>query len=100
MGHPTASPMISMDSSKRGSGSSQSTGDNSEYSPHTASPLFGSSEHALVGSALCNGSPRSSGVQYGSSDMVMLPNLMIAKVFLLECIFVIQPDSSAVRNGI
>ena len=89
---------VSADSSKRGSSSSQSTGDSSEYSPHSQSPItpFGSSDSSLAGSALRNGSTRHKGVPHlqGVNQPVHLPALVKVKVHFLEDIFVIQVPRS------
>ncbi|KAF9071665.1 hypothetical protein BDP27DRAFT_1418775 [Rhodocollybia butyracea] len=44
-------PNVSVSSSKRGSGSSESTGESSDYSPNSSSPItpYGSSESSLAG---------------------------------------------------
>ncbi|KAF5326206.1 hypothetical protein D9611_000439 [Ephemerocybe angulata] len=76
-------------SSKRGSGSSQSTGDSSDYSPNSSSPItpFGSSESSLGGVAIA-GSRGYNGVN-GSYQAQMGPPVKV-KVHFHEDIFVIQ----------
>ncbi|KAJ3536189.1 hypothetical protein NMY22_g6148 [Coprinellus aureogranulatus] len=81
-------------SNKRGSGSSQSTGDSSDYSPNSSSPItpFGSSESSLGGVAIA-------GSQYGHPNgtngyhppgMGMQDPPVKVKVHFHEDIFVIQ----------
>ncbi|KAI5120645.1 hypothetical protein M0805_007982 [Coniferiporia weirii] len=79
--------------SKRGSGSSQSTGESSEYSPHSTSPItpFGSSDSSLAGSTLRTS--RSQMLQKSSHGMTPHLNLspmVKVKVHFAEDIFVIQ----------
>lgn len=81
--------LASAESSKRGSGSSLSTGESSDESPHTTSPItpFGSSDSSLTGSSL-----RTSRSQIlGQKGMVPTVAPMVkVKVHFLEDIFVIQ----------
>ncbi|KAG2361355.1 hypothetical protein BDR07DRAFT_1287433 [Suillus spraguei] len=83
-------------SSKRGSGSSQSTRGSSEESPHSSSPItpFGSSESSLVGSTLR--SPRSQTFESMVSNgahLAFSPPVKV-KVHFNEDIFVIQVPRS------
>jgi cell division control protein 24 len=82
----------SMGNNKRGSGSSQSTGDSSEYSPNSSSPItpFGSSESSLGGVGI--GVSRShtfENVTNGNSHHHFPPPVKV-KVHFHEDIFVIQ----------
>lgn len=89
----------SMPTSKRGSGSSQSTGDSSDYSPHTSSsPItpYGSSESSLAG--ISNGrsnrhTDQSMGPPPLKDELRLSPPVKI-KVHFGEDIFVIQVPRS------
>lgn len=81
-------------SSKRGSGSSQSTGDSSDYSPNSSSPItpYGSSESSLAG---VGGSLRPSRSQMFENSVngngyTTLGHPVKVKVHFHEDIFVIQ----------
>ena len=77
-----------LNNNKRGSGSSQSTGDSSEYSPNSSSPVtpFGSSESSLGGVAI-----RNSRTQPYESAPALNGHLNVkVKVHFHEDIFVIQ----------
>ncbi|KAL6310478.1 hypothetical protein BKA93DRAFT_721340 [Sparassis latifolia] len=87
----------SMGVNKRGSGSSQSTGDSSDYSPHSSSsPItpFGSSESSLGNMSLHPiRSQRSDQVVTSAMDQLGAP--VKVKVHFHEDIFVIQVPRSA-----
>ena len=70
--------------SKRGSGSSQSTGDSSEYSPNSSSPVtsYGSSESSLTGIGI-----------HANGQELRLPPVKV-KVHFYDDIFVIQVPRS------
>ncbi|THH09802.1 hypothetical protein EW145_g1760 [Phellinidium pouzarii] len=83
--------------SKRGSGSSQSTGESSEYSPHSTSPVtpFGSSDSSLAGSTLRTS--RSQMLQKSTANgapQLSLSPMVKVKVHFAEDIFVIQVQRS------
>ncbi|KAF8893399.1 hypothetical protein BD779DRAFT_1506014 [Infundibulicybe gibba] len=76
----------SISTNKRGSGSSQSTGDSSDYSPNSSSPItpFGSSESSLGGIGI-----RTTRSQHFDNTIHGLPPVKV-KVHFHEDIFVIQ----------
>ncbi|KAF5351656.1 hypothetical protein D9756_007738 [Leucocoprinus leucothites] len=85
---------------KRGSGSSQSTGDSSEYSPNSSSPItpFGSSESSLGGVGIhanVNGHQNAGGVPVEPQS----PPVKV-KVHFHEDIFVIQVPRSTEYNDL
>lgn len=77
-----------LNNNKRGSGSSQSTGDSSEYSPNSSSPVtpFGSSESSLGGVAIRNSRTQ----PYESAPALNGHHNVKVKVHFHEDIFVIQ----------
>ncbi|TFK74074.1 hypothetical protein BDN72DRAFT_760546 [Pluteus cervinus] len=81
---------------KRGSGSSQSTGDSSDYSPNTSSPItpYGSSESSLAGVGM-RGSKSQPGLDHHHhpNGYRLAPPIKI-KVHFHEDIFVIQVPRS------
>ncbi|KAJ3989149.1 hypothetical protein F5890DRAFT_1488196 [Lentinula detonsa] len=81
-------PGTSVSSSKRGSGSSQSTGDSSDYSPNSSSPItpYGSSESSLAGV----NNVRSSRSQMSEHTVNGHTQPVKVKVHFHEDIFVIQ----------
>lgn len=81
--------------SKRGSGSSESTGESSEYSPHSTSPVtpYGSSDSSLAGSTL-RGS-KSQILPKANVQMNFQP-LVKVKVHFADDIFVIQVPKTTV----
>ncbi|KAF5393196.1 hypothetical protein D9757_000538 [Collybiopsis confluens] len=85
-------PMTSIATNKRGSGSSQSTGDSSDYSPNSSSPItpYGSSESSLAG--ISNIRPSRSQVFDGGMNGVghSAVHPVKVKVHFHEDIFVIQ----------
>jgi cell division control protein 24 len=96
---PTATPWMNRPNgstveSKRGSGSSQSTGDSSDYSPNSSSPItpFGSSESSLsaMGTLRTSHSQTSENVARANSNAQQAPAPVKVKVHFYEDIFVIQ----------
>ncbi|KAH9484962.1 Rho guanine nucleotide exchange factor scd1 [Psilocybe cubensis] len=79
---------VNVPKGKRGSGSSHSTGESSDYSPNSSSPItpFGSSESSLTGDG---GMPRSHGFDHQSQAYDQSPPVKV-KVHFHEDIFVIQ----------
>jgi cell division control protein 24 len=78
---------------KRGSGSSQSTGGSSEYSPNSSSPItpFGSSESSLAGGPRpLRSQPGFDGGMHPSSSQMQFSPPVKVKVHYYEDIFVIQ----------
>lgn len=79
------------ENNKRGSGSSQSTGDSSDYSPNSSSPItpFGSSDSSLAGIGIrTSRSQHFEGVVNGNGHLPYPP--VKVKVHFNEDIFVIQ----------
>lgn len=88
----------SVPSSKRESGSSESTGESSDYSPHSVSPItpYGSSDSSLPGSTLRTS--RSQVQLQKSSSVVSQPNfpsMVKVKVHFLQDIFVVPIPRTA-----
>jgi cell division control protein 24 len=77
---------------KRGSGSSQSTGESSEYSPNSSSPItpFGSSESSLAMGVRPSRSQGFDNAVNGGHGPVQFPAPVKVKVHYHEDIFVIQ----------
>ncbi|KAJ7594577.1 hypothetical protein C8J56DRAFT_927086 [Mycena floridula] len=77
---------------KRGSGSSQSTGDSSDYSPNSSSPItpFGSSESSLGGVGLRNSRSQNFENAVNGNGHTPFPHPVKVKVHFHEDIFVIQ----------
>lgn len=90
----TARPNGSTLEGKRGSGSSQSTGESSDYSPNSSSPItpFGSSESSLGGMATLRPSRSQTfenAARVNAGQMQFSPPVKV-KVHFFEDIFVIQ----------
>jgi cell division control protein 24 len=90
----TARPNGSMMEGKRGSGSSQSTGESSDYSPNSSSPItpFGSSESSLGGMGTLRPSRSQmfeNATRVNASHLQFSPPVKV-KVHFHEDIFVIQ----------
>jgi cell division control protein 24 len=78
---------------KRGSGSSQSTGDNSsDYSPNSGSPItpYGSSDSSLSGMTTVHGRPHHDKVLASATQQLQFSVPVKVKVHFHEDIFVIQ----------
>ena len=82
---------ISVTNGKRGSGSSQSTGESSDYSPNSSSPItpFGSSESSLGGVGVRNSRSQNFDGALMNGHHPTLPPVKV-KVHFHEDIFVIQ----------
>jgi cell division control protein 24 len=84
-------------SPKRGSGSSQSTGESSEYSPNSSSPItpFGSSESSLAMGVRPSRSQGFDSAVNGGHGPVQFPAPVKVKVHYHEDIFVVQVPRTA-----
>ncbi|TFK54354.1 hypothetical protein OE88DRAFT_1624851 [Heliocybe sulcata] len=95
---PTSMPWVDQTraqagSNKRGSGSSQSTGESSDYSPQTTSPItpYGSSDSSIGGALRPSRSQNFD--NYGNPSSKLAPQVKV-KVHFHEDIFVIQVPKS------
>jgi cell division control protein 24 len=90
----TARPNGSTLEAKRGSGSSQSTGESSDYSPNSSSPItpFGSSESSLGGMATLRPSRSQTFENFARANagQMQFSSPVKVKVHFFEDIFVIQ----------
>lgn len=88
---PTGAPWTRQNGDKRGSGSSQSTGDSSDYSPNSSSPItpFGSSESSLGALGLRPSRSQTFDNVMMNDKQSQLPTVKV-KVHFGEDIFIIQ----------
>lgn len=87
---------------KRGSGSSQSTGDSSDYSPNSSSPItpFGSSESSLGGVGLRTSRSQVFENAVNGAGNAPFPHPVKVKVHFHEDIFVIQVPRATVYEDL